>query len=591
MECIRRWFKKKRKPDLVIEGEQKKEPEQDLIPEDVKQRRSINLPPKGVLRKSSQQGYSKGGTVEYRRGIEAWKDSRSDIRHWLQPGAQAGNLDAILLLGVCLECGVGGEKEIEMAKSFYELARLKGSAAGHCLLASMPARHPLGLIMSREQRITLAGTCPTPEKSSDSLFPLYEAAQTYRLPDAMYLLGWLAFLGMGVEKSEQEALNQFRQAGTLLNHGPSLRMLGRFELEGIGCEVSAKGALRRLHEATKVGDAEAMILLAQLVEEGESEVFHKKPEKSFSLCKRATESGDPLGSFALGRCYELGIGTHIDDGKAADLYADAAMAGIAKAQFAIATCYQYGVGRMKSEKEAVQWMRQAAQAGLVEAELSLGLMLHRGLNCQSNYEEAVRWFRRAILDGSIDACYELGLCYRDGHGVKSSAYEAFRWIKMSAEAGNPAAIFDCFLLKWHGDESLLKDHVEALGWLSRSADAGYAEALATLGDFFAEPPIDLPTSLQIQQNMESSHRYYEMAARAGLAYAQYQYGMQFFKGMQNEKGARRRCLPEAVYWIEKAAEQGFEEAEKALPFLKGMLEKATNKLSEEDKKHLEKQEM
>lgn len=271
----------------------------------------------------------------------------------------------------------------------------------------------------------------------------------------------------------------------------------------------------------------------------------------------------------------------------------AANSGYAEAQLALARCYTFGMGRPKSSHLAFQWTEAAAEGGLLEAALALGQMLFRGQVCRMDREGAVRLFRRTALRGSIEGCYELGLCYRDGHGVPANDYESIRWIRKAASAKHPAAEFDMHLFYFDGTESILKDKLQSLFWLERSAGHGYTEAQITLADYFADPRLG---DNMVTMNHYAAHKWYQRAAKEGNSYAQYQLAVQYMNGLPKPTSSPPdprntskhtpntqaiednaslngfvRDLALTVYWMERSAEQKFDAAEKALPVVKALL--------------------
>ena len=71
-----------------------------------------------------------------------------------------------------------------------------------------------------------------------------------------------------------------------------------------------------------------------------------------------------------------------------------------------------------------------------------------------------------------------------GWAAKPMAWDSLMRIKAAAEQGNPEAQF-LLGLQYKVGDGIEKDRVEAVKWLRKSAESGYAEAQYALGDFYA----------------------------------------------------------------------------------------------------------
>lgn len=564
--------------------------------------RNISIPQK-LLAKTSDFEYSADGSLEYEKGrrflhgqhevlVVGGKDgmdARQSARYYFQRSAEAGHAVGTAMYGMCCELGIGGEKDYRLAAKLYLIALRRGSSMGHCLLASLGDRTPLGTAISGSESRKWRASCPDAVNAVEGLYSLYEACETFQVLEAIYLMGNLSETGCGMVQDSERAAQYYRNAATE-EFPPACTALGYCYERGNGVEMDLDEAQHWYEIAAKRGDPHGMVNLAEMLELGRPG-FPPDPYSAFGWCKRAAEMESPLGWYALGRCYELAIGTGFQQDRAADLYETAANSGHAEAQLALARCYTFGTGRARSSHLAFQWTESSAEGGLLEAALALGQMLFRGQVCPMDREEAVRLFRRAALQGSIEGCYELGLCYRDGHGVPANDYESIRWIKKAAIAKHPAAEFDMHLFYFDGTASILKDKLQSLYWLERSAEHGYTEAQITLADYFADPRLG---DNMVTMNHYAAHKWYQRAAKEGNPYAQYQLAVQYMNGLPKPSPSDTRNtlkhtpntraiednthlngfvrdLALAAYWMERSAEQKFDAAEKALPVVKALL--------------------
>ena len=92
------------------------------------------------------------------------------------------------------------------------------------------------------------------------------------------------------------------------------------------------------------------------------------------------------------------------------------------------------------------------------------------------------------------------------------------------------------------------NYTEALPILEQAANLGNAEAMCTLGKLYAE-------GKGVDNNIQKSYEYYNLAAQKEHPQAQYQLGMCFLAG----KGVSSD-VQQAQQWIEKAAQNDYPEA-------------------------------
>lgn len=116
-------------------------------------------------------------------------------------------------------------------------------------------------------------------------------------------------------------------------------------------------------------------------------------------------------------------------------YKEAAAKGYDYAQFALGHCYEEGLGIAKDAKEAVKWYRKAAEQGFCQGQTKLGLCYHTGFGIVKDETEAVNWFRKAAEQGEEQGQFFLGSCYLNGTGVAPDINEAVKWLKKAADQG------------------------------------------------------------------------------------------------------------------------------------------------------------
>lgn len=148
-------------------------------------------------------------------------------------------------------------------------------------------------------------------------------------------------------------------------------------------------------------------------------------------------------------------------------------------------------------------MPQAAEEGdsaALQAELQAGYDAYEtGLDAarQGDYDTALREFRVAARDGLDVAQYNLGILYYTGRGLEADHERALHWLEQAAEQGHTQAQFNVGVMYFNGQGiasgwrdiwplSLLtrsRNRAEAAEWYERAASAGHADAqyyLATM---------------------------------------------------------------------------------------------------------------
>lgn len=114
-------------------------------------------------------------------------------------------------------------------------------------------------------------------------------------------------------------------------------------------------------------------------------------------------TSDAIDAFQTGRRYEFGQGAPMDEGKAAQFYRKAAMAGYPPAQNALGFMYATGRGVVQNNDIAVRWFKSAADAGHVAAQTNMGVMCAEGRGTDQDEILAVCYFYKAAMAGSDEA--------------------------------------------------------------------------------------------------------------------------------------------------------------------------------------------
>jgi len=249
--------------------------------------------------------------------------------------------------------------------------------------------------------------------------------------DAQYLMGFMYFNGLGVQRDLGAAIRYLRQA-TDQGHEWARLLLG-ISLNANGEFVEAA---KHLRWAADKKETSAQYLLAMMYMGGKG--VPQDYVEAARLFRSASDLGNESAMTKLGQLYYGGIGVKKDPVEAVRLFRLAAEKGEAQAQLLLGELLYYGEGTPANPKEAVSWwMKAAAKGGWPDADGRLGWAYHEGKGVSRDDREAAKWLRRGAEAGSDFSQLALGTLYRDGAGVEKNLVTALMWMRL-AEAQNYA---------------------------------------------------------------------------------------------------------------------------------------------------------
>jgi TPR repeat protein len=328
--------------------------------------------------------------------------------------------------------------------------------------------------------------------------------------------------------------------------------------------AAAEQALRRLPN-----DADAAAWLgAVLIDRG-------RTREAAQLLQHAADAGSPEGAHRLALLYVEGAdATPRNDAKALELFEKAAAAGHRRAQINAGTMYFRGQGTARDLVRARAWLEKAAAQDDPYALYALGRAMDESFGAAMvDLPRATDLYRRAAQLGHPLAALRYGLALSDGIGVR-------------------------------------KDGAAAQTWLMYAEKAGVPEAALALGDMAARTPASRDKAANANA-VRSAISWYEVAAQAGVASAQFKLANAYLAG-----AGVARDPQQAQHLYLRAATQGMTEAQHALgslltggiagfadpvdgykwlvlaersghPDSGGVREKAAEKLAERDRKRAE----
>jgi TPR repeat protein len=428
----------------------------------------------------------------------AYMDTQVAIRA-LRPAAEAGNADAMWLLGSVLE----EQGDLGEAKTLLERAAAADSVG---------AMVELGALLAADD----------PEAARR----WYERAADAGSIEAMSNLGGLLW-----RTDPEAALSWCKRAA---EGGMVVAM------NAMGVALSERdSALARswFEKAAESGSIEAEFNLGVQAERVERDIA-----RACSHYERAAEAGHPIAAYNLGcllwpsrperaqhwlqRAAELevveaklklsGILSESQPGEARRWLELAAADGAVIAMENLA--YQIGVGGLPGDiADARHWLERAARAGSAEAAAALG-----GLLFDEGDRAAARvWLKQAAGQGSLEAQGRL----RQLEAVDRDERAA---LAVRAEAGEAQAMYD------YGTLLLDEDRRAAQAWLTRAAELGHLGAMNNAA------------AASLPDDPEEARMWLRRAAAAGLPDAMH--NLARLTG-DNDAEARR-------HWLQCAAEAG-----------------------------------
>ncbi len=230
--------------------------------------------------------------------------------------------------------------------------------------------------------------------------------------EAQYYMGCYRLEGRGGIQDVPKAREWFLR-GAENGVAAAEYMSAYFLAEGIACEIDEKAAFERFLHAARLGDKDAMNVVALCYENGVHVAADSEQAKRW---RKAIKRGVPTEPLTETEAPE----PPSDDGEehyqsarrclaendavgAAMFYKRAAEEGHIRAMCSYGKCLFTGSGTAKDEGEAFRWFKKAADAGLDIAQYNLGIMYLKGAFVPKDTEKAVYWFSLAAENGHEEA--------------------------------------------------------------------------------------------------------------------------------------------------------------------------------------------
>ena len=386
------------------------------------------------LRSAAEKG---DPTAQYKLGNEYFygtanrKVNYELAAYWYRKAAESGNGAAQLNYAICLERGLGVDRDPKNAVFFYLSAVNRGI---------------------REAEYNLALLYLHGSGQNDPKLPPEKALQ----PD--------------LEKAEYHL-----QFLTKQNFAPAMVELSSLMLNKKNVtEQDRKDAVALLLRAEKLPDVtgKGLRFLADCYYGGIGGL-KKDPAKTVALLRRAIEKKDLDSVTKLAFFYEHGEGVKKQDKKKAfELYKEAALKGQAYAQYKYAEyiCEDYEEGR--GFAYAMEFYERSMAQECPQALHRVALFAIKGIGMdKSDPVRAVMLLELAAVVGYPVSQYTLGCMYAEGDGIPQDNLRSFLWFAEAAKRGHAAAMRKLAICYAKGT-GCTRDHEKAVLWLKYAAQAG-----------------------------------------------------------------------------------------------------------------------
>lgn len=385
----------------------------------------------------------------------------SGIQDYCEREAGRNNEQALFLLGVLYDAGIGVLEDTEKALKFYQKAALKkhqgamlnmynyyndngaDETAEYCLqkLAEQ------GLPKAQHKYIDLLRV----QEKYEEYFVWCEKLAGQGDVSAQYKLAECLSKGIGCALNELKAINLYRQivgrwnkeaqliiAENMYNENNLLKRVSVTEIYEISINEQANYTINKfIHGAG--GDTpckkEAYFWYKKLAEQGyiaaekrlaeclyDGIVCAKNLEEALKWCQKAYKQGLKSVAPVIEKIKaELQVAE----------YRKKAEKGDVQAQYLLAQCLEKGAGCQKNIDDAFMWYEKAAEGGLAEAQNIWGEYLYKKAMCA----EAVNFYRKAAQQGHKYAARNLAECFEKGAGCQKNLQEALCWYKKAYAQG------------------------------------------------------------------------------------------------------------------------------------------------------------
>ena len=239
-------------------------------------------------------------------------------------------------------------------------------------------------------------------------------------------------LGFGLDEKAIQAVSNWRfKPGT--KNGFPVDVLAQVE-------VSFRRCTNGCENPQLSHDEQARTLVNTAIHQMRGDLGEKaNPRAAFENMQKAAAMDFGPAETRLGEFYLAGVGTAVDNAKAAELFDRAAFHGDPEGEFALGTVYRDGLGVSRDQAMALKLFMRAAEKDNRDAEYALGLANEKGEGIEQDLPQAAKWYRKSAEQGHPDAALHLAQLYWAGSVGKPDQVAALEWVILAEKTGSKAA--------------------------------------------------------------------------------------------------------------------------------------------------------
>ena len=477
-------------------------------------------------------------------------------RRWNEVAVDAGHVAAMFNLGWMLWEGKGGETDRKHAMELWRRSADKGyleslNALGRAYqdeefrdygkaLQCLRESADKGLVWSMNDLGNIYQEGVVVEQDSKVAYDWYLKSAMAGDAAAQWAVARMNELGEGVpvdlEVAEKWYLSAAEQ-GQVDSKEAYLRVRRRRMLEGANVSnppverkrtsaETRKENVRLAKEAAAKNDYITAFRYASNADPEDQDVqfvmgrcFHyglgvdKNGEEAVKWLLKASEAGNPVAQAELAAMYHDGDVVEQDYAKAYELYHQSASLDCLAGIIGLGNLLVLGEGVHKNEELAMSLFEKAASMGSLECMIHLGRVYLDGSIVPKDIALSCKYYEMAAEKGDVGSHEQLGYIYgSQQHGILNYE-ESFRHHLYAAEHGNAIAMFNLGVMYENG-EGVEKDDDVAVDWYTKSAKAGYANAIAVLKRksnsnqlFLADKRLNMPYKAFISYRRSGGREY------------------------------------------------------------------------------------
>jgi TPR repeat protein len=187
---------------------------------------------------------------------------------------------------------------------------------------------------------------------------------------------------------------------------------------------------RLVREAAEAGSAEAQAVLGQMLLDGHG--VARDERAALGWFAKAAAQHHVMALNMVGRCYDLGWGTAVDKGRAAECYRVAAARGLPEAMYNFATLLALGEGVAEDKVAALGWLEKAAALGFAKAANFVGSFAEDGWAGPRDMAKAAGCYARAAEGDDFRGCFNHARMLAEAGDLDAAVH----WIGRAAALGH-----------------------------------------------------------------------------------------------------------------------------------------------------------